>query len=232
MEAIVAKEHPSGGKSDPLSRDALLDAALAIARAEGLGAVTMRRLATETGKAPMTLYSHIPNKQSLLILVADAVLSDIPISEAAWDDALRDLCMSTWRRLREVPGLAAFVWHQVPYLMTPQGLRLADGAVGLLIRGGFYPVAAGQGLESLMTYVTGDVERHQARLDAVRISTRQLKGYPNLQAIASQNRSGKTDSALEETFSYGLELLLEGLRRDPRRTRANVRSRATKPKPP
>jgi AcrR family transcriptional regulator len=207
--------------SEPLSRGALIEVAVAIARSEGLGALTMRRLAVATGKAPMTLYSHIPNKDGLLVLVADALLGEIEVPQGRWDQALKELSLSTWRTMGETAGLAHFVWRHVPYFFTPQGLRLADGSMGLLIDAGFGPDDARRAQEALMTYITGDVQRHEAWLAAGGGPVaRKVKGYPNLEAVSTHNLGRRRSGAdTEETFVYGLELLLEGLRRDPRRRR-------------
>jgi AcrR family transcriptional regulator len=226
--ASSAASRPANGKAEPLSRDSLTEAAVAIARSEGLSAVTMRRLGLATGKAPMTLYSHVPNKEALLLLVADAILGEVPVPQGRWDHALRELSMSTWQKLGEAPGLATFVWRHVPYVFTPHGLRLADGSMGLLIQGGFEPVDASRALESLMTYVTGDVQRHEARSSASRPpAVRLVKGYPNLEAVSAAMRAGGNPATnAGEAFSYGLELLLDGLRRDLlRRKRATIAQR-------
>ena len=229
MRTIVVESGAASTKREPLNQQLLIETAVSIAQSEGLAAVTMRRLASATGKAPMTLYSHVPNKESLLVLIADAVLSKIAIPRGQWDEALAELCLSTWREMGKVPGLAPFVWAHVPYLPTPHGLRLADASLDLLRQGGFQPADAGRALESLMTYVTGDVERHQARRTPAPMPARQLKGYPNLQALrAAQGTRRHPAGDPEEDFSYGLALLIEGLRRDPRRRTAGVRMEAAR----
>ncbi|MFF4960752.1 TetR/AcrR family transcriptional regulator [Streptomyces sp. NPDC001222] len=55
-----------------LSVDAVVEAATAIADAEGLDSVTMRRVAQELGVVPMTLYTYVPGKAELLDLMLDA----------------------------------------------------------------------------------------------------------------------------------------------------------------
>jgi len=61
-----------------LSIDAIVDAAIALADAEGLDAVTMRRVAQATGVAPMTLYTYVPGKAELLDLMLDAAYVAMP----------------------------------------------------------------------------------------------------------------------------------------------------------
>lgn len=206
-------------RKTPLSREELVDAAVAIARSEGFGALTMRRLAETTGKAPMSLYSHVASKEALLDLVADALMAEVEVPTGRWDHALTELSLCTWRAMSQAAGLATFIWKHVPYFFTPEGLRLADGAMGLLMEGGFAPGDASQALEALMTFITGDVQRREARAQLTRaLLARRVRGYPNLEAATAAATTGRrSTSQHEESFSYGLERLLEGLRRDPRR---------------
>ena len=60
-----------------LSRDAILDRALAIADADGVDALSVRRLARELGVTPMALYWHFENKEALLHALGDRLLAGI-----------------------------------------------------------------------------------------------------------------------------------------------------------
>ena len=62
----------------PLSRARIVAAAVAIADAEGLDAVSMPRLARELGTAPMSLYRHVPHKDALVDLMLDAAIGPPP----------------------------------------------------------------------------------------------------------------------------------------------------------
>ncbi|MGR6968353.1 TetR/AcrR family transcriptional regulator [Streptomyces cynarae] len=66
-----------------LSIDAVVEAATAIADAEGLDAVTMRRVAQELGVVPMTLYTYVPGKAELLDLMLDAAYARMPRTDTA-----------------------------------------------------------------------------------------------------------------------------------------------------
>ena len=70
---------------EPLSRERVLAAAMAIADAEGIAAVTMRRLAAELGVEAMSLYYHLPGKDGLLDGLVEAVIAEIasPIGRTA-----------------------------------------------------------------------------------------------------------------------------------------------------
>ncbi|GAA0453473.1 TetR family transcriptional regulator [Paractinoplanes deccanensis] len=61
------------GRPPAHTRDQVVDAAIAVADAEGLDAVTMRRVATEIGAGAMSLYTYVPTRDSLLDLMVDRV---------------------------------------------------------------------------------------------------------------------------------------------------------------
>ena len=74
---------PRRGPKQGLELDRVVAAAIAVADAEGLGAVTMRRVATELGVAPMTLYTYVPGKSELLDLMLDDAYRRMPRPDTA-----------------------------------------------------------------------------------------------------------------------------------------------------
>src|SRR3954468_9816449 len=77
-----------------LRRDDVTGRALALADAEGIDAVTIRRLAADLGVTPMALYWHFQDKERLLDGVAELVLAQVTLPAAAeprpWDERLRE----------------------------------------------------------------------------------------------------------------------------------------------
>jgi AcrR family transcriptional regulator len=63
----------------PLSRERIVDTAIALVDAEGLDALTMRRLGAELGMDPMAVYYYLPNKAALLDAVVEAVMAEIDL---------------------------------------------------------------------------------------------------------------------------------------------------------
>src|SRR6266496_2867068 len=89
-----------------LSKSAVVGRALALADAEGLDALTIRRLATELSVTPMALYWHFRNKEELLAGLADQVWSELDTDVDAaepWHRQLRGLLESLLRVLRSHP---------------------------------------------------------------------------------------------------------------------------------
>src|SRR5215831_13321951 len=72
------RERPHKGPKPALSLARIVDAAMRVADAEGLDAVSMGRVATELGAAPMSLYRHVSAKEELLRLMVDATWGDSP----------------------------------------------------------------------------------------------------------------------------------------------------------
>lgn len=77
--ALVPRHGPRQG----LSVDAVVAAATDVADAEGLEAVTMRRVAKALGVVPMTLYTYVPGKAELLDLMLDAAYKSMPRLETS-----------------------------------------------------------------------------------------------------------------------------------------------------
>ncbi|MFJ2022703.1 TetR/AcrR family transcriptional regulator [Streptomyces sp. NPDC087897] len=98
-------ERPSRGPKPGLTLDRIVTAAVAVADAEGLSAVSMRRLSTELGTGTMSLYRYVPGKAELLDLMLDRVLGEpLPAATAEPDGAAAAEASGT---AADRPGTAA-----------------------------------------------------------------------------------------------------------------------------
>ena len=70
----------SDTEKEPLSRERIVETALALVDAEGIDALSMRRLGAELGVDPMAIYYYVPNKATLLDAIVEAVMSEIDLS--------------------------------------------------------------------------------------------------------------------------------------------------------
>ncbi|HZE51218.1 MAG TPA: TetR family transcriptional regulator [Jatrophihabitantaceae bacterium] len=122
-----------------LSRDTVVDRALAIADVEGLDAVTIRRLAQEFGVTPMALYWHVSNKDELLAAMGDRLFADLDADAVAstgpWPQQLRRLVAAVVGALRAHPAAAVLGSQRILY--SDSGRDLAERALELLVRAGF-----------------------------------------------------------------------------------------------
>ena len=80
-----------------VTRDVIVDAAIALADAEGLSAVSIRRVAAALETRPMSLYSHIERKDDLIDLMIDRIAGDFLLDTVPdeWRDALRAIARAT-----------------------------------------------------------------------------------------------------------------------------------------
>jgi TetR/AcrR family transcriptional regulator, tetracycline repressor protein len=122
-----------------LSKAAVVQRGLALADAEGLDAVTVRRLAADLGVTPMALYWHFRNKDELLAGLADSVWAEIDVNvdaAAPWPDQLRTLLTSLVRVLRAHPSASALLMEGEK--RTSEAAQIAlETALTVLRRGGF-----------------------------------------------------------------------------------------------
>src|SRR5215217_9253839 len=106
-----AKLKPTKDGSDkrvPLSRERVLQAAIAVADAAGVRALTIRSLAAELGVKPMSVYYYFANKSEILDGIVDVVFSeiDLPTSDGDWQSVIRHRAISARRVLARHPWVS------------------------------------------------------------------------------------------------------------------------------
>ncbi|HUA41689.1 MAG TPA: TetR family transcriptional regulator [Streptosporangiaceae bacterium] len=123
-----------------LTKQAVVDCALALGDAEGVEALTIRRIATELGVTPMALYWHFRNKEELLAGVGDQIWreldTDVDLS-APWDRQLRGLLESLLHVLRSHPCASQLILEGEK--QSDAALLASETALAVLHRGGFDP---------------------------------------------------------------------------------------------
>jgi AcrR family transcriptional regulator len=181
--------------------------------AEGLAAVSTRRLAAELGVSGPSLYNHFRTKDQILEAVADSVSAQVDLSMFEdgrdWRTALHDWAVSYRSALRDHPNI-------VPVLATgpgrrPAGLRLADAVYGAMVGAG-WPPAQATSIGALMRYfIMGSALGSFAGGFVDDESAYDPADYPHLgQAHLLAEQQEKID---ERAFETGLAALLDGLAR-------------------
>jgi TetR/AcrR family tetracycline transcriptional repressor len=223
----VARKQAEIPAKERLSRETIIDCALALADAEGLDAVTIRRLAQDQGVTPMALYWHFRDKDLLLDGLAERVLSEVGLPEVAgleepWDRRLRDLLSALLDVLRAHPALADLV--QTRILGCEAGLELSERAFGLLREAGFSSEQTAQigmhALQAMVLVVTTEpgqrVGNEADEVIAQRMRTKKAalqmlspERYPNVLLCADEMTASPQEEAY---FDLGLNLLIEGVR--------------------
>ncbi len=236
-----------------LGRDAVMDAAMAIADAEGLDAVTIRRIATGLSVTPMALYWHFKDKDALLAAMADRMwegAQDVLEHSIAQRESSRsegDECEGDdWTVLRLTldalltvmrrhPAIAPLAPHRV--MECEAGLAITERTLACLAERGFDPeraaVIARYVLCSALMLVdsepgamVGDpAERAESeRRKKIALASLPVERYPHVSASAEYFTSCAQADAY---FDEGVELVLAGVRHQaPAPPTAKRRSRA------
>ena len=206
-----------------LTPRAVVEGALALTDSEGLGAVTIRRLAKELGVTPMALYWHFRSKGELLDGMAARIFEEVDLSvdaSATWQDQLRTLLGSMLGVLRAHPSTAILLSTRTA--SSEGSLRATEVALDILRRGGFSPTEATQiarhALSTVVNLVSGEpgvVAREQSgeMIDARRRARLFLESlpperYPRLVEAAGPLSEGVDPDAY---FAFGLDLLIAGI---------------------
>jgi AcrR family transcriptional regulator len=160
----VTPAERSGEQQRGVRRAEIVAAAVRIADAEGVEAVSMRRLADELGVATMTPYTHVESKDELLDLMRDAVAAEMILPEPipdSWREALRAIALRT---------RAAFEAHPWCLDATPRRprarinrLRHIEQSIGIVLRLGATPGQSRAILMSIDDYVVGYCMRARSR---------------------------------------------------------------------
>jgi AcrR family transcriptional regulator len=228
-EPIWVKPKP-GGRQSAHSREQIAAAALAIADAEGLEAVSMRRVAGAVGLGTMSLYHYVPSKRDLLTLMGDAILGELALT----DEDLR----GNWReRVAQIARRTRAVWQRHPWAIAflrdvrvgPNGMQNLERTLAALDDLPADPERRLELLSLIDSYVLGFVIRNDLHekpknrdewISAVGSFMEQLLqdgDFPHASALyldpdpATVIRRLSGSKSTDERFERGLSLLLDGI---------------------
>jgi AcrR family transcriptional regulator len=173
------------GRPKKLELDEIVDAALAVLDADGIDAVSFRRVGGDLGVSHMTLYTYFDSKESLLNAMVARTLqlpSFVPDRERTWEERLRQAIVEAHRALVARPGIAELlVTHQFDGAWVGE---IRAQLLALLEPAGLGPAKTIDGISVLFNFLLGTVMVETSR--------------------------GLGGSA--QSFEFGLDLLIEGLR--------------------
>ena len=207
----------------PLSVDAVVDAALAILKADGLDAVTMRRVAAALDTGAASLYVYVAGREGLQLAMLDRVTAEVALEvpdPSRWRDQLHGLLSRMHTTLIAYPGIAAMTLAYPP--MTDAVLLVTENLLGILLAGGIEPQDAAWACDLLVLLVTGvasedDVrhvrgetkEDHREQIDELEktFSGMASDRFPLLVAHAAQMVAGDSD----ERFRFAVDVIIDGV---------------------
>jgi AcrR family transcriptional regulator len=143
-------------RRDPISREAIVTAAIRLLDREGLAALSMRRLAEELGTGAASLYWHVGSKDGLLDLVFDELIGEAQVPDpdpGHWQEQLKDVARAQRAASLRHPYLVRISIGRIP--MGPNALRYSERVLAILRAGGLSPRLAVQGYLLLISVVNG-----------------------------------------------------------------------------
>ncbi|MFB7981824.1 TetR/AcrR family transcriptional regulator C-terminal domain-containing protein [Streptomyces vinaceus] len=217
----LGSDQPRRGRKPAYSREAITAAAVALADAEGLEAVTMRKVAAQVGAGVMSLYSYAPDKETLLNLMVDHVTGELPTAYALTGDWRADL--KTTARLQRAHMLrhpwlpAALTTRRVP---GPNTLAFLERVLTALRPAGLDGAAKLEVFAQLTAFVAGHVAHETAQAALTQSPERAAAEARYLAVVATDGRHPELAEALatpgrpltpDATFTRFLNRLIDGL---------------------
>jgi AcrR family transcriptional regulator len=207
-----------------LTREEIVAAALGIANAEGLEAVSMRRVAARLGVGAMALYTHVDSKDDLLDLMIDALAEEVLLDDGEFTGDWRESITKVARReramMKQHPWVSELVGRRTmigpkALLHIEQSLRALDGL-------DVSPATAAQVINAVDQYTIGYVLRetpkaplqafaHDSPTGAYLREAAAAGGHERLARLLDDHTADLPGH--EESFEQGLRWLLEGIAR-------------------
>jgi AcrR family transcriptional regulator len=208
----------------PLSRQRVLQAALALADDGGVEALSMRKLAQEFGVVPMALYKHVANKDELLDGMIDVVVSEIdpPPSGTDWKTAIRRRVLSARSAMLRHPWASRVIESRTN--PTPTVLAYMDSMIGMFRAGGFSVDLTHHAMHAMGSRLLGFTQElfdDSVDLDpeATAVMVQQMAGrYPSITELVmaiTHDEASVVGQGCDDQFEFefALDLLLDGLER-------------------
>lgn len=213
----MTRQEAAHTQRTPLNRERVLRAAVALADATGIDALSMRRLAQELDVVPMALYKHVANKEELLDGMTDAVVGEIdpPAAGPDWRRVVRGRILSARRVLLRHPWAARVIESRTG--PTPAVLAYLDSMAGAFRDGGLSADLTHHVMHAMGSRLLGfSQELFDTSGPAGPPDPRLAEYYPHIAELAATAAhdggptvgGGGCDDQFE--FEFALDLLLDG----------------------
>ena len=204
----------------PLTREAIVDAALVLLERDGIAGLSMRKLAQELGTGAASLYWHVRDKEELLSLLLDRIVGEADVPEPDpenWQEQVKELLRAARRLLSERRDAAQLSLGRIP--AGPNSLPVMERNLAVAAASGLPPRVVALASDVFALFVGAFAYEASLRVPPLgdpRASPEQLGDYfrslpaerfPTLVALADDLTSADED----ERFEFAIELLVRGL---------------------
>ncbi|GLZ77468.1 TetR family transcriptional regulator [Actinorhabdospora filicis] len=219
-----------------LTREQILAKTIEILDAEGIEALSMRRLGAELNAGATSMYRHVANKEQLLELAVDEVYGEVVVPRltdpAQWRDGMRAMAHSIRAALLKHRWMVSLLGESGVAHLGPNLMRIGNDVLGLFEDSGFKLLEADRLLKVVNCYVIGNAIAEAAWLNSIARSgmtpeewiasmwpaaREAARAYPNLNRLysAQEEQTVAPDSldygSIVAEFDWGLERVLDGL---------------------
>lgn len=207
-------EEPEPAAAGALTRARVVAAAIALADAEGLDAVSIRRVASELSARPMSLYTHIASKDDLVALMLDAVSGELLVTgelPGDWRAALTAIARQSH---------AAYLAH--PWMLHAYGrgprvgpnlLRRAEQSAAAVAGLGAAPADAWAALTIVHEWTIGHALHTVTLREEGQLEERLRAADPGSFPLMAEVFPAGHRRSREETFALALDVVLDGIER-------------------
>ena len=228
-----APDRPARRRREPISRDAIVTAAIGLLDREGLTALSMRRLAEELGAGAASLYWHVGSKDGLLDLILDEVIGEGKVPDpdpGRWQEQLKQVARDQRAASLRHPWVVRVSIGRIP--MGPNALRYSERILAILRAGRLPPHLAVQGYLLLIATFNGftidetgvedsaeptghalprdpDIRQQAADMARDYIVSLPAEAFPNMTALADEFAFADPD----ERFELLIDIFIDGLAR-------------------
>ncbi|WP_022911175.1 TetR/AcrR family transcriptional regulator [Aestuariimicrobium kwangyangense] len=204
----------------PLTRSRVLASAITLADAEGLEAVSMRRLAETLSVVPMALYKHVADKEDLVNGMVDTVIEVFTASEPAsddWQGVVRERTMAARAAVLAHPWLRRAI--ETRTTRTIAVLRHMEALTSAMLAGGMDANLVHHAMHTLGNRIWGFSPE---MFDETRQPTSKQAGpppdpseFPGIMAVAMDAQERRPGKGCDEEFEFefALTLILDGVAR-------------------
>ncbi|GAA3095271.1 AcrR family transcriptional regulator [Kribbella aluminosa] len=213
-----------------LTQAQIVAEAIKLLDADGLDALTMRKLGAALGAVATAVYWHVANKDELLELVVDEVYGEIDVPPVTDPDDWRAAAETAARSLRAMivrhPWVAPTLADVGMNYLGPNLMRVSDEMLGCYLAAGFELAEADQAMNTVLGYVIGVASVEAATVTKLKRTGKDMAAwqaevwpaavqaaapYPNMRALYAAHSGGDLEAGGEDNFSYGLDRTLDGI---------------------
>ncbi|WP_409496191.1 TetR/AcrR family transcriptional regulator [Amycolatopsis sp. cmx-11-12] len=215
------REQPS------LSREQIVSAAIELLDAEGIDALSMRKLGIRLGVAAASMYTHVASKDELVELVVDEIYGEVALPEPGpWRAAATRFAHDLRSVFLRHPWIGSLLGEAGVAYLGPNVLRLSEAALALFEDAGFSLDDADLAFNTVMAFVVGRATSEAAWLTTLKRSGQSeqewkdrlwpaaeqaVRDHPRLKKLYAAQRNQKPGETNDDDFERGLGCVLDGL---------------------